>query len=89
MAIKMLLADRFDVFVMSREHLNWLLHNDPQMMPYKHRIEILQPALISFEVHNVITRERDDAQHIVDAFNAGLKKLKVSGKYDQIMARFS
>lgn len=88
LAIKMLLADRFDVFGMSKEHLTWLLINDPKMQPYRHRIEILQPAYTIFEVHNVITKERDDAAEVINAFDQGLLQLKLSGKYDQIMAKF-
>lgn len=88
MAIKMLLVGRFDLFGMSKEHLNWLLSTDPQMKPFKHRVEILQPPYKIFSVHNAITRKREDAQEIVQGFNEGLQKLKLSGRYDDIVKRY-
>lgn len=83
--IKKLLRNRIDLFVADKFVAFYLLNKE---LPYmKGQIEFIEPALENQELYVCFSRKVRNSEKISQDFNAGLKKLKESGRIEEIMAR--
>lgn len=79
---KKLLAERIEFVLADSATANITLQNFAQQ---RHLIEELSPALQQESQHLVFPKRKKNAEALMQSFNQGLKKLKHSGRYQQIL----
>jgi len=81
--LKKLIAGRIDVFVSSRPVVLYQIHNSHPHL--KQNIEFLLPPLNRQGLYNIISKQIDNHQVLVDAFNSGLQSIRQDGTLQNIL----
>lgn len=82
MNFEKLLAGRIDLFPCGKEVGIYILKHKLKALNKKAVLYHPRP-LISGNIHLLISKKAPNAQHLVESFNRGLKKLHDSGQYDE------
>lgn len=81
--LKKLIAGRIDVFVFSKPVVLYQVHNSHPHL--RKNIEFLLPPLNRQGLYNIISKQIDNHQALVDAFNSGLQSIKQDGTQQNIL----
>ncbi len=79
-------AGRIDLGVMGKQFFHhYLTHVDKR---FENRVEVTGKPFRSYKLFTVISRQRIDADLIINKFNDALNKMKLDGSYQAILMKF-
>ncbi|ARU56831.1 putative amino acid ABC transporter, periplasmic component [Oleiphilus messinensis] len=81
---KKLATRRIDLVVVDQAYAQYVLKNIPDV---ESKIEWMEPALEEKQQYLIISRKAINAQQKIDDFNQGLKILRQTGKFSNIMEK--
>ncbi len=77
-----------DVVVMARQLFSYLMEQDPMLKKQSDLLTVLEPAYQHYDLYNLVTRKKPEAEHIIKQYNQALKEMKDDGTYAAILKRF-
>lgn len=86
--LKKLASGRVDFVLMGQAQFNFLMSEDEDLADLRGKLEVVEPAFRSYDLHVAVSKKRDDSAEIIAALNAALAEMKADGSFEEIMARF-
>lgn len=84
--IRMLFADRIDMLAGT---VDIIMHLAREQGFAPEDMKVLEPPLMTHDIHIGVSRALDDSARIRDDFNEGLAIIHANGVYDEILARYA
>lgn len=83
--LRKLANGRIDLILIDRAVAGYLLSTE--FAEYKDRLEALEPAVETLDLHVLISRKVDSHRDLVDDFNRGLKRVASQGRVSEILRK--